>query len=458
MWKNETIRNITGLLILLPIILLVGVKLTYGENINRLPRSVSPGSGITSGDLNDTAGDGTYCPCSPTEEIKQGDDGHSSVNEPTAKVYTFPDDIYAKEYDSDSVKKKVSEFTNQLSLGQELFDAFENRDYDRAKELVLKHPEIVNYRNEEGMPAVVKAIRSNQKELVKLFLSLVVNPDSKDGNGVTLLHHAVDYDSVEIAKLLLDNGASIEKNKSEPGSTIDKNSQVPAPLLQIAVGNRNPEMVKLLLSSGADINLRDERGCTAFYYAVKSGESSIACFLIDKGAEVNTKTSVGRTPLHVVRDLKLARHLIDKGLDVNAIDIFNSTPLHMLLASGFSSNEGTYSLQRELSLLYLANGADVNAKNGMNQTPLHYAVINRDTRLIRIFLSKNARVDIRDIYDRMPIDFAIKNLDPISCLLLLRAHLIQNKVIRFIFLLVLMLAFILAYRKFFMKKNKSKPE
>lgn len=447
-----------GLLYLLIIPLLVGLKLTYGENDNRFPRSVSPGTGITSGELNDTAGDGTFCPCSPVKDTKQGDDGHSSVNEPATEATHFPDNKYLKETGSDSIKRKVSEFTRQTSQGQELFEAFENRDYDLAKALVLKHPELVNYRNGEGMPAIVKAIRSNQKELVKLFLSLGVNPGSKDGNGATLLYHAVDYNSVEIARLLLDNGALTDRSKSEQGSIPGKCSQAPEPLLLIAAGNRNLKMVELLLSRGADINLKDENGCTAFYHAVKYEESPMAYFLIDKGAEVNTKTNDGTTPLHVVRDLKLARYLVDKGLDVNARDDKGNTPLNCMFDGYYDSEAEKFLLTTDLSLLYISKGADVNAKNSYDQTPLHLAACIGNTRLIRLLVSHGARVDVIDFFGKKPVDYALARQEIIPVLILLQAQIFGNRIIRLVFLTALLLGLIFAFKKYFLKNDKPKPE
>ena len=45
------------------------------------------------------------------------------------------------------------------------------------------------------------------------------------------------------------------------------------------------EIVKLLIDSGADINVKDKKGRTALRYAVKNGHLEVVKYLIDKGAD-----------------------------------------------------------------------------------------------------------------------------------------------------------------------------
>jgi len=86
-----------------------------------------------------------------------------------------------------------------------------------------------------------------------------------------------------------------------------------------ASSNSDLNCVKLLVSKGANVNARIDRGETVLMQAV----NNLAClkFLISKGADINAKTDDGYTPLEgavSVGNLQCVKFLISKGADVNA--------------------------------------------------------------------------------------------------------------------------------------------
>jgi hypothetical protein len=56
------------------------------------------------------------------------------------------------------------------------------------------------------------------------------------------------------------------------------------------------EAVKLALALGDDIHATTKRGQTALHAAASAGADSIVRFLVDRGANVNAKDELGRTP------------------------------------------------------------------------------------------------------------------------------------------------------------------
>jgi ankyrin repeat protein len=60
-------------------------------------------------------------------------------------------------------------------------------------------------------------------------------------------------------------------------------------------------MVGMLLQRGADVNSRTKSGTTPLHTAVLYNHYETAEYLIDKGAIVNSKSSSGVTPLELAR-------------------------------------------------------------------------------------------------------------------------------------------------------------
>ena len=52
-------------------------------------------------------------------------------------------------------------------------------------------------------------------------------------------------------------------------------------------------MVQILLDRGADVNVRDWSGFTAFYWASCNGHAEVVQILLDRGADVHVRGSIG---------------------------------------------------------------------------------------------------------------------------------------------------------------------
>lgn len=111
--------------------------------------------------------------------------------------------------------------------------------------------------------------------------------------------------------------------------------------------------------------------------------------LLAEGADVNSKDSLGRTPLlhaleHGNINLAVLQTLLAARADVNARDKGGLTPLSAAVTVAWGNDRVT--IIREL----LAAGADINAKNIAGATALMQAAAVGDTQAVQLLLEKGA--------------------------------------------------------------------
>lgn len=110
------------------------------------------------------------------------------------------------------------------------------------------------------------------------------------------------------------------------------------------------DIVELLLTNGADVDLTNERGETPLHRAVNTGNTGIVEMLLEAGAQVNAKTNTKITPLHVAayKGIRgIVEMLLEAGAEVNAVATKGRTPLYYAEKKGHT----------EIVKLLLAKGA-----------------------------------------------------------------------------------------------------
>jgi ankyrin repeat protein len=134
----------------------------------------------------------------------------------------------------------------------------------------------------------------------------------------------------------------------------------------------DPEIVRALLSAGADVNARDRNGTAPMH---KAHTLEILKVLLDAGANVNVRDESGSTPLHGASTPEIAQALLGAGAEVNVRDEFGFTALHC--AAGCQGLEAHADIIQTL----LNAGADVHARNENGKTPWDLAQINEQIKV-----------------------------------------------------------------------------
>lgn len=250
---------------------------------------------------------------------------------------------------------------------------------------IAPHGPEAEERSISGWTPLYAAIKSRQYTVVKLLLQRGANPNAITSLGSTPFLLASEIGDLDVIKCFVEHGADLDYSPSgtilfitsflflsiyifsgnvylcsgkeadelnitgqtalfmatlkeqndvvqyliERGSKVNvKNRYGVSPLLLCAEGG-NETLVKLLVSSGADVNMSPSgdlavehllAGQTPLYGAAKKGHYHICKYLIENGAQVNAQTMTGATPLYTAVEeghLEICQLLIEYGADVN---------------------------------------------------------------------------------------------------------------------------------------------
>lgn len=162
-----------------------------------------------------------------------------------------------------------------------------------------------NATNTNGQTALMLALQRNSKEVVEYLLKKRGNALAKDTKGNTIAHYLVaSYDSKKAdefdrkLKLLQEKGLKMNTIQAE-GNT----------LFHLAAKDNNLALLKRLSEFDIDVNFKNEEGLTALHLAAMKAENDqMMKYLISKGADTKIKTDFEET----VYDLAIENELLQK--------------------------------------------------------------------------------------------------------------------------------------------------
>ncbi|MDX1900727.1 MAG: ankyrin repeat domain-containing protein [Gammaproteobacteria bacterium] len=210
------------------------------------------------------------------------------------------------------------------------------------------------------------------------------------------LYDAARYGSVSVVK------EYIRQNSYSFSLALDILNEA---LLCAAAGNY-PEVVRILLEAGANIDHRDIDGETPLMYAVLNGSLGMVQALINHKANIRLTNMKGETALHfaVKEDIHKVRALIDAGADVNDENDDGQTPLFYVFEEEDVPREESTRLEIVNALIQA--DADVNHEDIDGYTPLMFATFERlsgEVLAARALILHGANVNHRDQFLSTPL-------------------------------------------------------
>jgi ankyrin repeat protein len=274
----------------------------------------------------------------------------------------------------------------------------------------------------------------NHVEVVRTLLAAGADATARSKNRFTPLLFAAQQGDVEIARLLIAAGADV--NEAAPdgiaGDTNAARSFKPdteAAALLVAIDSQHEAMARFLLESGANPNLQGA-GRTALHSAVQQAMPELVKALLSRGADPNAPlkrpmpllsrfilqahglevSTTGATPFWLAAsygDVPTMRILVEAGADPLARSADNTTPL--MVAAGVDFVEGqdkygrrwfandTTALQqiaRDAVTYCIELGGDINAANDLGQTAVIGGVYFRSPAMVQFLVDRGATINV----------------------------------------------------------------
>lgn len=174
---------------------------------------------------------------------------------------------------------------------------------DYVQEKLLADPALAQERY-SGRTLLHGAAAAGNLAIVELLLRLGVEPDITDAGGHTPLYCVANECKVS------GGGADVVRALVQAGANVDACDGVKhCTALHMAARRGNMEVAEALLDCGAGIEVRDSLGDTPLRRAVNCNKTGVAALLLSRGSDAHSKGSKGLTPSLAVRTTAMRRLL-----------------------------------------------------------------------------------------------------------------------------------------------------
>jgi hypothetical protein len=216
----------------------------------------------------------------------------------------------------------VTSLRNLLFIEKELGNLVSIEDrprkYWKLRFLIVEHERGFNIDKTDLMIAIENQNFEKVAKLIGKSSLEEINAEAPFGN-VALLYSIYSGNFDSVPKLLLDIGFDIDK----------------ATLMNAIENQITEKVAKLMeKSSTEEINTKTPFGNTVLHYAIKSKNIELVKLLLDAGAEINTCGEITPIQYAVLMNLEIVKLIVSKEANINLLNRYNETALMYAASSG----------------------------------------------------------------------------------------------------------------------------
>lgn len=149
-----------------------------------------------------------------------------------------------------------------------------------------------------------------------------------------------------------------------------------------AIANGSLQYIQALIDAGADIHAKSTMGLTPLHTAASRGRIDVVQILVRAGADIDAQDCLGNTPLQraILRNSPIVLGLLRLGSNVHLQDHCGLTHLGAACRAGLS----------DVAVSLLQRGANVDPKDRAGRTPLQDAVDSSDHGMCILLIAHGA--------------------------------------------------------------------
>ena len=247
--------------------------------------------------------------------------------------------------------------------------------------------QIINAADNDGHTALYWSAHNGHLNVAKLLVEQGADINAKDQRGHSALQIAARNGHMEVVKFLLEQDCLRHKVTSEHESERNYGSQ--------GAGVRSSFHSSSFVGQarwGKYINIADD-ACVALYWAAMCGHLDVVKFLVEEhGADINTMDQRGHSPLHkavINGHLEVAQYLVEQGAEADINSVVERGQTALLMAARNGHVEVVKFLVEEL-------GADINATDEYGHTTLYRAAVANNHKLAACLVECGADANVTD--------------------------------------------------------------
>jgi len=215
-------------------------------------------------------------------------------------------------------------------------------------------------------------------------------------NTVTVSFSMTDKETETIVAAIK---RAIEEEKKD---IADRREKKKISIFTEAILENDSAKIDELLKQKFNIDQKDLKGNTILSTAAYMGNTKVAIFAINRGADIKLKTDEGMAPIHYAAkggSSEMVKLLLQKGADINERSDNDMTALH------YNASQGNV----EITKILIKSGADINALSMDGTAPIHLAAAEGYIDVIKVLVEKGANVELEDSNQMRAVDIAAKN-------------------------------------------------